>query len=336
MLHERWLPARATLWTLALVVGACGRDGGPPAEPTLSATAMVDEPAGSPARRQVAGLLELLRAADELPVPGGPIALGCDRDPEITYQTVCGRAVVATAHFAWASCPAPVGPPPPQGGPGPGPGGGPGPGPGDGLDQASTGTVDVTRSITTDATGACTEATVLQVTEAVTFTLERGGPDGQRLGLSGSSTASSTHSRDAAPTSRAVTLDTTHTVSAADGTLEHRLELSGEIQVTLDRASQPPVRVSEGTLNVARDQDERSTLSLSGVVRPPPPGCPWPIAGSVRQVGQDGRAHELGFGSECGQARFDGEALRLDPLGPPGPGPNPGPEPDPGSDAASP
>jgi hypothetical protein len=52
-------------------------------------------------------------------------------------------------------------------------------------------------------------------------------------------------------------------------------------------------------------------VTLTDIVRVPPPVCAWPLSGTLQRAEADGTTHVLSFGPECGQATLDGAAITL-------------------------
>src|SRR5258708_5985961 len=129
----RWmLTLTASAGFLLAVVGCSGASAS-----ELAAVGVGDALGTSSASTNAAEIAGMLAGEAARPHPGGFEGFACDRNPDITYVTVCGKQFPASVHLEWADCSAP--PPPPPGDRGPG--------------GASSGTVDLTTTVT--AQGDC-------------------------------------------------------------------------------------------------------------------------------------------------------------------------------------
>lgn len=299
--------------------------------------------------------LELLDGPLLNPSPWQPEANFCDTAPKTVSAEACGKTYPATAHFAWSNCkPQPPGghrPPPPQGdgqqppppppdfgGMPPPPPGGPGGGPHGRLPPAtSTGTVDLETTMT--PVTACGDGAPMQLVQTATYDLRRKHDDGKGLSVQGTSSSTEVLSPRETAHSRPTTFDTTHTFTAADGTVERSVHLTGTLEVTHDGSTRSVTLNSKGALNAETSDRGKEAVTLTDIVRVPPHECEWPVSGTMDRTAADGSHHVLKFGPTCGSATIDGAALTLPahPRGPHGPGGH-GPGPDgqqPGINAGS-
>ncbi len=241
--------------------------------------------------------------------------LHCDATPERTTVEVCGQSFTSELKLAWSDCQ--VRPRmhrdhvAPQGtqevsasGGGGGHGGQTPPSP-----RVSSGTVEVLSTIT--PVGECSESAQIQIEKQSTHDIRHASEDGSLVKLSGTVTATSTRGSSTGPQSRSSSFDTTRTRLDADGNTVESLRLTGELAVTSNRTAQPPTHTSQGTFTVTQADGSAATVTLTGIVRVPPPVCAWPISGMLQRTEADGTSHVLSFGPECGQATLDGEAITL-------------------------
>jgi hypothetical protein len=271
-----------------------------------------------------------------------PEAMHCDPAPDITTATVCDKTYPAQAHFEWSACRLPPpghhGGPPPAGGPGApgasGPSGGAGSGqasgagaqgPGQGQAPTSSGTIDLATSITTEPADSCGDDVVFHFQHQATYAIDRSGPHGGTLSLSGTSSATSAHTRDATTFTRTDTLDSRHTAKDASGAVQHDMHLQGTMTTAFDRSGAVPTRTMDGQLTIDFGDGTQGQVQVTGLVRVPPPECRFPIAGTIERTEPNGTVHTLVFGPSCGSATLDGSAIDLKALqGPHGRGGHPG------------
>ena len=294
-------------------------------------------------------LADVLTQLSAGPRDEGIEAFRCDPNPTVTTVQVCGHSFPATLHFEWTSCANPRGPqanpqcmggqggqppgdgglpppppplddgglpPPPPDGMGPpeqGGQGGPQGSGGSGSEPTSSGTVDITNTI---SAADCTDGAAFNFEEKASFTVDRTDPRGGTEHLTGSTDSTSSHALQAASFTKATTLDVSRTMTPADGGSEET-SVSGSLSIAFDASSGAPVRTVSGELSLTGPNGDAETATLNSVVRDPPRTCRTPVGGTIDYAGSDGASHELAFGPTCGAATLDDSAITLDD----GPGP---------------
>ncbi|MBS2032848.1 MAG: hypothetical protein JST54_33550 [Deltaproteobacteria bacterium] len=191
-------------------------------------------------------------------------------------------------------------PPPPPDGMGPG-------GSGSGSPPTSSGTVDITNTITA---ADCTAGASFSFEEKASFDISRTDPRGGSEHLVGSTDSTSSHALQATTFTKATTLDVSRTMTAPDGGSD-ATAVSGSLSIAFDASSGAPVRTVSGELSLTLPGGNTETATLNGVVRDPPRTCRTPVGGSIDYAGSDGTSHELAFGPTCGAATLDGTAITL-------------------------
>jgi hypothetical protein len=95
------------------------------------------------------------------------------------------------------------------------------------------------------------------------------------------------------------------------------VHLIGTLQSSFSQSETARTHTSNGSLTVIQADGSNSTVTLTDVVRVPRETFDWPLSGTITRT-EDGGAHVLAFGPECGQATLDGEAITLPSHGGPG------------------
>lgn len=131
------------------------------------------------------------------------------------------------------------------------------------------------------------------------------------LSLSGTTSATSAHEREATTFVRTDTLDSRHTAKDASGTVRHDMHLQGTMTTTFDRSGEVPTRTIDGLLTIDFGDGQTGQMKVAGLVRVPPPECRFPIAGTIERTEPNGTVHTLVFGPACGTATLDGSAIDL-------------------------
>ncbi|MGZ3457225.1 MAG: hypothetical protein ACXU86_01845 [Archangium sp.] len=277
-------------------------------------------------------LERLIAGVDGNPERNQQEAFQCDPNPDVTEVQVCDRTIPSKMHFEWSNCTltpprppgdgmGPGGQPPPDGGLPPPPTGS-FPGEGEGhrgpprefAQGVSSGTVDLTHDVTLAADSTCGTDARYDEQESATFSTAHTLSDGTVVGFQGTTTSTGSQSASDTTFTRSGTLDTTREVRDAQGQVLRALHLTGSLTVTFDRSSAQPTRTLNGTFDASFADGTTSTITVTDLVRAPPPVCRMPLSGTVRQVQSDGTEHVLSFGPDCGTATLDGQPYQ--PRGP--------------------
>jgi len=303
---------RQRIYAALLVVGFAAGCRGMQEDATASAAEAIEPASNATDSPEIAGLLDGVMGPDRDAVEG----FRCDSTPQITNVTVCDRQFPSEIHLDWTSCslqpPAPPPgtdtsnlPPPPSGG-----------GPGGMFQGSSAGTVDVTLQVTLDPSTTCGAGEKFQLSESTTLSVQRTGPFGRTMFVSGN-TSSIAELGAGGPETKTTQLDVTR--SFEDGTGDGRsMHLTGTVTVSFDGSSGSTSRTLNGTLQAELSDGDSSTIQITDLVRSAPWVCPWPTSGTVVRTGADGTAHTLVYGPACGQATLDGADITMH--GPPGGG----------------
>jgi hypothetical protein len=309
---------KVRLTLAALLAAGCGGDVAE--DPTVTTASAITDAQGT----EVPLGLELLNGLPMEAHRWEHEGLHCDATPERTTVEVCGKTLPADLHLAWSDCtirphmrgprpPPPDGagglPPPPDGT------GGMPPPPPDGRagepppSLLSSGTVDVVATV--EPVGECGENTPIRVQRQSTHAIQHALPEGGVMALSGTVTSISVKDPGATSHARSSTFDVTRARRDAEGNTVESFHIAGTLEVTRTGSGESSSQTSQGTLQVTRPEGGEETVTLSAIVRVPPPVCAWPIGGTLQRTTADGTTHVVTFGPECGQATLDGEAITL-------------------------
>lgn len=280
---------------------------------TAAAVEALEPASNSTDSAELAGLLRGDMIASDRDTAEG---FRCDASPDITYTTVCDRSFPATVHLEWSGCTTGLRPPPPatDGGlPPPPPGSGPGPGGHhhrDGhFEGTSSGSADLSYTVTLDPTTECGAGAQFLVQQVTTFQVQRSGRDGRSASASGTSSSNAVVGADG-PLSKSTQMDVTRSFSDGSGTAR-TIHLTGGVDEAFDRSSGVLVRTLNGDLAAEYSDGAAGQIQLVNLVRPPRQTCRWPTSGSVIRTDADGTAHTLTYGPACGQATLDGQDISL-------------------------
>lgn len=226
-------------------------------------------------------------------LPG--LALKCDAEPEITQASVCGVELPTGENYSWTDCKMS------NFGQGKGKGkGGP----------VSSGNIEIRHDVE-GTTADCDGTTALTFSDSTDLAVQRIMPNGRAMTLTGSISATSTHSANATIYTKEVEISALREMSDEDGTLLRHVEIKGTASVAFAVDANGTVRVINGQLTADLGDGDTHEVALVGVTRRDNAQCRWPVAGTLTRVETDGTSHELVFSSTCGQATLDGASIDL-------------------------
>lgn len=220
------------------------------------------------------------------------LARGCDPNAQRDHQTVCGHDEPTNAHASWTACtlPSPFE---------------------RGAVPTSSGSVNITATITPDTSVTCDANTVIRATRDAQYTLQASGPRGGSMNATGQNSETSSRNAVTGATTAQLTLDVSQRFVDASGVVRGQVQINGTVAVQTDAGGRHADQVLDGNLHVVDANGAASTVVLTALHRASPRDCPWPVGGTVVRTNADGSTHQLTFTATCGHASRDGVEVVL-------------------------
>jgi hypothetical protein len=226
-------------------------------------------------------------------IPDGLEGFRCDATPTVTETQICGHSYPSTIALDWTTCDAH----PPRGS----------------FDRSagvmgSSGTVNLTNSITTDPPDSCQQATTVKFARSTTLDITTTASDGTRE-IAGTASTSSTRDTTARSFTNSETYDLTTTDKDATSAVVKTRRINGTFQTVFADTAGVLDRTINGTAAVTVD-GVTQTVTITNLLRAAFLGCRWPTSGTI-VLTSAGTSHTLELGTTCGAATLDGTAITL-------------------------